>query len=188
MRALEWVARFRDRGWQGDLNLAGIGESTMHPEFVRFVNVARERLGAEFRLVFATNGLLMTDELAMAIAPARPDVFVSAHRPERAGPAVQALRRAGIYSGLSSDPTESATNWAGQVSWHVSAERRPCPWVKGGKLFMLADGRLSRCAYDASGIGVVGHVYDNLDKLQTSPYALCANCDQDVGVPIEEVA
>lgn len=184
-KGLRWVGRFRDRGWQGDLNLAGIGESTMHPEFVQIVEMARFHLGPDFQLVFATNGLLMTDELARALAPAKPIVFVSAHRPEKAGPAIEALKRAGIYAGMSSDPTESATNWAGQVKWHVSAQRRPCPWVRGGKLFMLADGRLSRCAYDASGVGVVGDISQDLDSLRTSPYVLCKTCEQDVGVPIE---
>lgn len=189
--ALGWVSKFKARGWQADLNLAGIGESTMHPEFVEIVGAARRLLGEDFHLVFATNGLLMTDDLARALAPFKPIVFVSAHRPEKAGPAIEALKRVGLYAGSSTDPTEAATNWAGQVKWHVSAPRRPCPWVQGGRLFMLADGRLSRCAYDASGVGVVGDITQDLDQMKTSAYVLCRTCEQDVGVEIpktEEVA
>lgn len=181
--ALSWVDRFRRLGWQRDLNLAGIGESTMHPRFVEMVRLARKLLGWDFNLVFATNGLLVTDDLARQLAEYRPIVFVSLHRPEKAGPAIEALKRAGIFAGTSSDPSESATNWAGQVKWHVSAARRPCPWVKGGKVIAFADGRVSRCAYDSTGCGVLGTLAD-LAGMETSPYQLCKSCDQDVGVPL----
>lgn len=179
--ALTWVRRFYLQGTQEELNLAGIGESTMHPDFVRFVHLAREATGPNFKLVFATNGVLMTDELAAAIAPAQPHVFVSLHRPEKAGKAVESLRKYGILAGVSADPSIAATNWAGQVKWHVSIGRRECQWVKGGKVFMLADGRISRCAYDATGEGVIGHLKD-IEGMQTSPWSLCKGCDMEVGV------
>jgi MoaA/NifB/PqqE/SkfB family radical SAM enzyme len=94
-QALDWAAKFVERGTQTSLNLAGIGESTMHPDFVRFVHLARKKVGPRCELVLATNGLLVDDALAEAIAPARPQVFVSMHRPEKAGPAINALQRAG---------------------------------------------------------------------------------------------
>lgn len=181
--ALEWVRRLYLSGTQEELNLAGIGESTMHPNFVEFVQIARVYLGENIRLVFATNGLLMTDELAAAIAPFRPVVFVSLHRPEKAGKAVEVLKKYGLLGGVSADPSVAATNWAGQVKWHVSAARRPCQWVQGGKVFMLADGRVSRCAYDATGEGVLGTISE-LAGMKTSPWSLCKGCDQDVGVPL----
>lgn len=186
LRALHWAAHFQRQGTQGELNLAGIGESTMHPEFVRFVHLAREALGPQQVLLFATNGLLMTDDLARAIAPARPRVWVSLHRPEKAGPAVEALKRAGLLVGVSGDPSLSAINWAGQVDWFVSAPKRECAWVKGGWAFVLADGRVSRCCLDATGEGVFAHVDDDLTKYGTAPYRLCRTCDQDVGVPIPD--
>lgn len=186
-KALAWVAHFSERGTQGDLNLAGIGESTMHPQFVEFVHAARRALHPSRSLVLATNGILMTDELAQAIASTGIRVYVSAHRPERAGPAVEVLKRAGIIAGISVDPTISATDWAGTVKWHVSAQRSQCPWVRGGWAFVMSDGRLTRCAFDSTGVGVFGHVDDDVPALQTSPYALCRACHQDVGVVLEEV-
>jgi hypothetical protein len=179
--ALEWAVYFKHQGTQSSLNLAGIGESTMHPEFVDFVALARERLGETQDLVLATNGLLMTDALAMALKPYRPRVYVSLHRPERAGPAVEALKRAGLIAGVSVDAAVSATDWAGQIKWHVSAQRSMCPWVLGGWAMVLSDGRLTRCSFDATGIGVFGNVTDDLSLLQTSPYSLCEKCHQDVG-------
>jgi len=185
-RALGWVKYFRLKGTQGELNLAGIGESTMHPEFVRNVFLAREAVGEGHRMLFATNGLLMDDAMARALAPAKPLVWVSLHRPERAGPAVEALKRAGLLVGVSSDPSTSSIDWAGQVDWHVSAPSRACAWVKGGWAFVMADGRVSHCCLDATGEGVFAHIDDDLTRHETSPYSLCRGCDQDVGVPIPD--
>ncbi len=179
--ALEWVKKFNDQGTQDELNLAGIGESTMHPNFADMLNRARMILGWNIKILFATNGLLITEELLQKIQDAQPVIYVSAHRPEKAGPAVELLKKHGLLGGISFDPTFAATNWAGQVNWHVSIPvRRQCQWVRGGKAFMLADGRLSRCAYDATGEGVFGNIFDHLDVLKTSPWKLCETCDQEV--------
>lgn len=184
--AIKWAGFFVRAGTQRELNLAGIGESTMHPEFVRNCHLAREAIGPNCNLVLATNGLLMTDELARAIAPTKMMIWVSMHRPEKAGPAIEILKRHGLLSGVSADPSVAATNWAGQVEWHVSAAKRTCEWVIGGRLTALADGRLTRCCIDASGIGVVGTLHDDLTQMHTSPYELCRTCDQDVGVPMDD--
>lgn len=188
LAAIGWAYHFKKRGTQGELNLAGIGESTMHPEFIPMLALAREALGDEHDIVLATNGLLVDDDMAQAMAPYRPRVYVSLHRPERAGPAVEALKRAGILAGVSADPAISAVDWAGQVKWHVSAQRMPCPWVRGGWAMVLSDGRLTRCCFDGTGVGVFGHITDNLEAMGTSPYKLCATCHQDVGVELEQEA
>lgn len=188
-RAVHWVRMFHVKYKQPEVNMAGIGESTMHPRFVENMFLARRTIGEGIRIVLATNGLLVTKELANAIAPMRPTVFVSLHRPERAGPAVEALRSAGIFAGSSSDPSLAATDWAGQVKWHRSAgNERQCPWVVGQKVMAMADGRITRCSFDASGVGVLGTLSDDLEQLNTSPYILCRTCDQNVGVPIPESA
>ena len=180
------IAKFcQQAGTQGPLNLAGIGESTMHPQFVPMLRYAREELGKQQELVLATNGLLMDDALAEAIEPYRPKVFVSLHRPERAGLAVEALKRVGLLEGVSADPSIAATDWAGQVKWHVSSQRGACPWVRGGWGMVLSDGRITRCSFDATGVGVIGHVNDPVQPY-TSPYVLCRSCHQDVGVPFEQ--
>jgi len=184
-KSLKWATYFVRTHKQRELNLAGIGESTIHPEFVRNVHLAREAVGDSCDLVLATNGVVVTDELARAIAPARPRVWVSNHRPEKSGPAINALRRAGVLAGTSNDPAEHAINWAGQVKWEVSvAGKRHCQWVTSGRCMVMADGRLTRCCLDASGSGVLGTIDDDLTKIRTSPYVLCKTCDEDVGVPV----
>lgn len=186
-RAIDIAAWCKQAGTQGSLNLAGIGESTMHPRFIEMLARARARLGENHELVLATNGLLVNAAMAEAMAPYKPQVYVSLHRPEKAGPAVEALKRVGLLAGASADPSMSATDWAGQVKWHVSAARAPCPWVKAGWAMVLSDGRMTRCSFDATGVGVFGHVFDTVQP-HTSPYALCRSCHQDVGVEFEEGA
>lgn len=168
---------------QDELNLCGIGESTIHPLFVEYVHRARSAVGWNVRLTMATNGLEMTDELAQAIKPAKPMVWVSAHRPEKAGPAIEALKRAGILSGVSVDPSVASVDWAGQVDWHVSASPSPCPWVKGGRVMVTAEGKLTTCCYDSADLGVIGTIWDDIQNIRTRPYSLCATCHQILGIP-----
>jgi hypothetical protein len=184
-KALSWAVRFNARSPQAELNLAGIGESTIHPEFVRFTHLAREAL-PNTQLTLATNGLTMTRELAQELGKARIATWVSLHRPEKAGPAVELLREVGVLCGVSADPSVAAMNWAGQVDWHNSAPSRECMWVKEGRAFVMADGRVSRCCLDATGEGVFATLDDDLARFATSPYSLCRTCDQDVGVPIPD--
>ena len=184
VKAVAWAKEFIKANGPHELNLAGIGESTIHPKFVDYVRFAREYMGPEQLLLFATNGVAMTEKLAAALAPLRPAIWVSLHRPERAGPAINILRRHNLVVGVSADPSISSTNWAGQVKWEVTTERKECMWVKMGKVIVLSDGRVSRCSYDASGAGVIATVDDDLGKFKTSPYVLCKTCDQDVGVPM----
>jgi hypothetical protein len=187
-KALLWARQLPSH----ELNLAGIGESTMHPEFVRNVHFAREAVGPNLPLVLATNGLLMTLELARAIAPARPRIWVSLHRPEKAGPAIEVLKQVQnevgyqMLFGVSADASIDAVDWAGQVKWHVSTKQKgePCQWVKPGRVFILSDGRVARCCFDAKADDVIGTVDDDLTQLQTAPYKLCAACHHDVGVPL----
>jgi hypothetical protein len=182
LRALEWVKLLVKADSQGELNLAGTGESTMHPDFVEFVKLAREALGWDRRLCFATNGLLMTRELAKQIAPYQPTVWVSMHRPEKAKGAIDALKEFGLLGCASMDPAVAAVDWARQVDWGFTAETFgvACPWKKNGWAFVLADGRLSSCCFD-DGSGVIGHVNDEIGSVRGKPYKLCKDCHQDVG-------
>lgn len=169
-----------------ELNLAGIGESTMHPRFVHNVRRAREVLGNDIKIVLATNGVLVDDAMARAIAPYRPIVYVSLHQPVLARAGVKALRDAGILAGVSCDATVAPIDWAGQIKWDVDTPvtGSACTWVKPGRVMVMADGRVTRCCFDASGAGVIGHVENINDvlRLGTSPYKLCATCHLDVGV------
>jgi len=166
-RALDWVEALNDRREDtlGELSLTGVGEALLHPEFVEFLALARKRLPGT-PLVFSTNGLLLTDELCERIKPYRPQICISLHRPEKAGPAIQAAKRHGLYEMVNPAPAISAFNWAGQVpNWFVSAPPITCEYLKSGWGVVLVDGRITTCCLDASGKGVVGHVDDPIESL-----------------------
>lgn len=182
--ALRWVNLFVREGSQKELNLAGIGESTLHPDFIAMLKIARTVVGPDVRLVLATNGLIATEELARAFAETNTRVWVSLHRPEKAGLAVALYRRHGVLEGASSDPSVNGNDWAGQVDWISSGNRIPCQWIRDGKVMVMADGRVTACCLDASGCGVVGHIMDPIppDLFKTHPYSLCGACYQEIGV------
>lgn len=185
-RALEWAVTLNDARdpVRAELSLTGVGEALMHPEFVSFVARARERLPRN-PLVFATNGLLLTEDLAAALAPYRPQIHVSLHRPEKAGPAIEAAKRHGLLAAVNPSPATSAFNWAGQVEWFVSAPPMMCQFLSAGWGVVLVDGRITTCCLDASAKGVVGHVDDPIESLTVAgtgikPFALCGPCHCEV--------
>ena len=175
-KALVWARKFVFAGYQKELNIAGIGESTIHPDFVRFMHLAREIVGNDVQITLTTNGVAVSDDLVRGIVGMRPTVFVSLHRPERAGPAIEIFKKYGILHGASADPSLAATDWAGQVKWHNSATAQPCVWIAEGKVMAMADGRITRCSLDAHAAGVCGTLDDDLTQIGIAPYSLCAKC------------
>jgi MoaA/NifB/PqqE/SkfB family radical SAM enzyme len=188
LKALKWAKFFVNKYGQRELNLAGIGESTMHPRFAEYVGLAREAVGWNCDLILATNGLLITDKLVKEILPFKPKVWVSAHRPEKAGPAVEILKKYGLFVTISSDPTVAAIDWAGQVDWHVSAPPMGCTWLPSGKVFVSSNGDLMPCCLDGDGVGIFGNIMqDDLLSLKTQDYDLCRNCNMKIVINNEVV-
>lgn len=186
--ALKWVSHYVRAGTQTALNLAGIGESTLHPQFIAWLHRAREVLGPHVSLTLATNGVAAAKDtvygahLAEAFAATNTAVWVSLHRPELAGRAVELYRKAGVLVGASADPSVNGNSWAGQVDWHDALENAiPCQWLREGKIYCLSSGELSVCCLDAQGLGVIGHVRDEPGSVKTRPYALCKGCYQVIG-------
>lgn len=168
------------RGDQRELNLCGIGESTMHPEFAVFVEFARLSLPNIF-IALATNGILLTEDVAAVLKKNRVATWVSLHRPEKAGRAIEIAKDYGILHGVSADPSVAAIDWAGKVDWFVSARNTtPCPWLSEGRVMVCADGAITTCCLDGEGAGIIGFVGDNLDELRVQPYSLCEGCHHSV--------
>jgi hypothetical protein len=179
--ALDMVEHFVKKGAQTELNLAGIGESTIHPQFAEFITLARHRL-PRIDLVIPTNGVNMTDDIAAVLAENRVRTWVSLHRPEKAGLAVHILRARGILAGVSTDSSTAAINWGGQVDWPVSAPAMDCMWQRDGRAIVWSDGRIGSCSMDGEGYdGAIGTVNDDPDWLFVKPYSLCSKCHQTIG-------
>lgn len=191
-KTLELVRYFIRKGTQIHLNMAGIGESTMHPDFKNFLRLARLSIG-RLPMVIATNGIeiVKNPEIAEWLLEYRCAAFVSLHRPEMAGRAIEILKSKGVYAGSSSDPSLNSVDWAGQVKWHVSSDAKdgPCAWLNNGQAFVMSDGRISTCSFDGSGAGVIGTIYDDVEYMELNPYSLCCTCHLDSGIriPLKEV-
>ena len=189
-KALDWAARlYRTYRAQTELNLAGIGESTIHPQFESFVLKARKALPT-VELILATNGIKVTESMAMVFREAQVRVWVSLHRPEKAAHAIPLLKRFGVLQAVSCDGAINSVDWAGQVDWPVTTPTKGqvCDWVRNGRVEVMADGRVTTCCFDATGSGVIGTLDDDLFTKSVAPYKLCSTCHLDVGVKAEAVA
>ncbi|MFA6118169.1 MAG: radical SAM protein [Sphingomonas sp.] len=185
--ALRWVEHFVRQGTQGELNLAGVGESTLHPRFPGMIAEARAVVGPYRDIIFATNGILVTPALIEAIKPFQPKVWVSTHQPARAAHAIQGLKDAGLIAGISMDGALNPNDWAGQVDWIKPSYRFPCPWLTSGHGFVAASGAILTCCLDVT----AGSALEDVSALprsdvKTQPWHLCKSCYQDVPVLIPE--
>jgi hypothetical protein len=185
-RAIEWAVHLNEPNdtMRNELSLTGVGEPLMHPHFVEMLAYAREKLPRTF-LVFSTNGILLTEELCKEIAPYNPRIFVSLHRPEKAGHAIQAAKKYDLLHGFNPAAAVNAFDWAGQVDWFVSAPPITCEYLQSGWGVVLVDGRLTNCCVDASALGVFGHVNDpfemhTVEGTGLRPFSLCSTCHMTV--------
>lgn len=172
LRALEWAVALNDPNdhMRAELSLTGIGEALMHPDFVWMVETARKALPTN-PIVFSTNGILLTDKLAAQLAPYRPSVYVSLHRPEKAKGAIDAARNHGILAGYNPAAATDAFDWAGLLpEWTVTAPPIPCEFLRSGWAVVLVDGRITACCLDAEGAGVRGHIDDPIGSVSIEPW------------------
>ena len=171
-RALEWARYFEGKGTQGELALTGLGEALLNPNFVEMLRRARQALPHNL-ITFSTNGILLTEELVAELAPYRPSIYISLHRPEKAKGAIDAARKYGLLADVNASFATLAFDWAGGLDWEVSIPEGSvtCEFLKTGWSVVLADGRITTCCLDATGDGVVGHVDDVLGTLSIQPWA-----------------
>lgn len=176
-KSIEVCKILRDKHGFNELNLCGIGESTLHPQFADFVLHARSVMGQSTTLVIATNGVGVTQSHADILSLANVRSYVSLHRPEKAAGTVNMFRGVGILSGVSGDPALASVDWAGQVAWPVTAKKSECSWLRNGWAFITADGDVSQCSFDGNGVGAKANVFDeDLLDFEIEPYELCKTC------------
>lgn len=185
--ALSVISFFVRQGTQAELSLTGIGESLLHPRFLDMVEAARKTIGPERPLVVTTNGLLLDDAMCAALAPFKPQVFISLHRPEKAAFAVEAAKKHGILRGINNSFATASFDWAGhQKNWTPirSAPNIKCDYLFRGWGVILVDGRVATCCLDADGSSVIGDVWQDPNTLALKPWGTaekgCASCHMSV--------
>lgn len=175
-RALLHVAHYVEHGKQFEVSLTGLGEGTLHPDFVPMTARLREVLGPDRLICFGSNGIELTPEMAAELRKINAGIYISLHRPEKASKAVEIAKEAGILLGVNASFVTSAYDWAGQVKWYNSGPRSPCMYLMERRAVILQDGSISTCCWDAHGKNIIGHVNDDIGSLTTRPFPLCDQC------------
>lgn len=179
-RALEWARYFAQRGTQKELSLHGLGESTLHPDFIRMQERAREAL-PDCILQYSTNGVSFTEEHARAAKEFGVRVFVSLHRPEKAGLAVALCKQYGVLAQAHANFAYSAFNWAGQIDWQVTTQGKSvCLYLAMARGVVMSDGTLTACCMDTEKDGALGSIWDEIGSIGTKPYKLCESCEHQI--------
>lgn len=177
--ALKHVAHYVRAGTQTELALTGIGEAILHPRFAECVALARATIGSRL-LTMATNGVAFTREHAIVCREFGVQVYVSLHRPEMAGPALALLREERVVHNVNHAFVNSSLDWAGQVDWHVSAQKTPCMYLKLGWAVIRQCGSVDQCCQDAHSLYPLGHVHDEPGTWRAAMTPLCKSCHLQV--------
>lgn len=171
------LAHLLEIGTQGEVSVTGIGEAILHPKFGAWVEIIRDMLGVERHIVVSTNGVALTDEIAECMGKNQVRVYVSTHRPEKAGPAVQLLKKHGCAIGVNTAFVDDAIDWAGQVDWHVSDHKiHSCAYLERRWGAVRQDGSINTCCMDAESLYPIGHVSQSTGTLTTQATDLCKGC------------
>lgn len=179
-QAIKNVLMLARRGTQKELNLFGVGESTLHPDIIELVKYARKTLPFAQDLHLNTNGNTMTFDLAKSLKDAGiTAIDITGHDHLATAKTIRYFRQLRIKHMISYDFAVTPNNWAGQVDWFEPDEWYPktlCPWLSRGQIMVMSDGNITTCCIDAFGQGVFGTVFDKLDSLQINEQELCKKC------------
>jgi len=178
-KALLWVDYFVKQGSQRELNLHGIGEPTLNPDLVEMIHLAREVTPGQIN--FNTNGNHMTEALALKCKLAGiSTINVTGHDARMTMEAIKAIKRADIPVFSNQDFATAPNNWGGQVDWTPKVDYTlRCNWLYVGQVFVMWDGRVSRCCLDARGDGVFATLDEDISEFDLTPFVLCKDCHHE---------
>jgi len=175
-RSLYWASKFVKKYGQDELNLAGTGESTLHPRFAEYLDMAREAVGNACCIIFATNGGAVTKEIARACARNNVKVWLSLHKLEIAAEAFRLLTDFCVLEDVSVHPMTGSLDWAGQIDWPVTVPPGSCAWADYNWMFAASNGDILRCCQDVTGISKIATIFDDLDVIELDRSPLCGKC------------
>lgn len=182
-RSLFWIDKFIRQGTQMELNMFGVGESTLHPKMIEYVRRTRKITPRYLKLLMNTNGVIFTEEMCRGLMEAGIDkIDLTDHVAEASVKTIRIFRKTGVVCGYSRDAIVNPNNWGGLVDWvnTVDYQRYVCPWLNNGQVMIMSNGDVTRCCQDAFARGVICTVFDEVDKIPYSTFVQCASCHEDV--------
>lgn len=181
-RALKLVEHCIQKGTQRELNLHGVGEPTMHPHIIKYVEMARKIVPLNIPISINTNGNHMTLELAQGLRDAGiSKIDLTAHNARTTERTIKILKKAGIIGSVNMDFATTPNNWGGQIEWTDSVDYQLfCNWLDRGQCMVMSDGNITACCIDAFGAGVFGHLDQDFDTLYTTDFKLCKSCHHEI--------
>ena len=185
-QSLEILKHLCGAGTQNEVNMNGNGEPLLDPDIVSRVKRVKEIVG-DRPVMFSTNGLLMTEELAKKLKDTGiSKIDVSPHSAYHARICADIFRRVGISGVLNCGAITSPHNFAGQIDSEHSVEIVPemqkmkCDPLYEGRGYILKEGNITPCCYDYQNLGVFGTIWDiDIFDREIFPYKLCATCHQN---------
>lgn len=199
-RVLYWLKKFVENDTQREVNLFGIGESTLHPYLIDWTRRIRKILPKRMNLLINTNGVAFSEMLCQGLLDAGVDkIDLTDHDAYHSMKTVEIFRKLGMTHiknygedakyppkafGISRDAVYNPNNWGGLVDWVPEvcySHAYVCPWLLRGQTMVFSDGRVTTCCQDAFARGVVGSVFDdNLDRIEYGPFVQCATCHERI--------
>ena len=165
-----------------ELSFTGMGEALLHPQAADYLSRARAMM-PDTRFLLATNGIALDEEKCLLLKRLDVEVFISTHRPEVAGPAVERAARHGLKGAINTQFVNSGFDWAGQVQWANLAPKSTCQYLAQGWGTVLVNGNIVNCCMDAHGLYPYGHVLTSkIEELDMKPIPLCEKCHLTVPI------
>ncbi len=176
-----------DRCGQRSTWLHNFGEPLLHPHLVTFIRMATQ---VGIQASFFTNGVLLTDQMAVQLAEAGlRHLCVSDHIRDTSDRVRAQLDRLGLPVRIQETYRPAKTQvhtWAEQVtpalakSGFLHAAHGPCLFQRHDAAVILWDGRINVCCIDAEGAhasGSIDHYLSDPDLYRFRPIPLCDGCN-----------
>lgn len=175
-KVVDKIEQFFDNGTQGEIWLHGTGESLLNPDIALMVTLLKSKVSLPVYL--STNSLLIDNEIVKKLKIAGIDrIDISPHDEEAALKAWQIINSQGIQSTINYGVQDKKFNWASQLDIESTIPEYPiCPWMHYKECFILHDGSVVSCCFDAYGTNIIGHIED-VENLEIKPFGLCKNCN-----------
>ena len=110
LKCINAVHFYAKQGTQQELWLHGLGESTIHKNFIDFLDLSRQLL-PNLPIRVSTNAVGVTEDVAKALKHYKIPVHISLHRPDLAVDGIFNLLENEVIEEMGLNPLVNASDW-----------------------------------------------------------------------------